>query len=143
MPLTKIVCFQMIKVAKLVLIWYWHFTLYQCNSHFKLNTENCALNTRHQALLHHCVVYYIHKYQLWKILNGAHIESLDVEDSSTGTKISEQKEERKKCVMCHVSCVIWLMSFFMCLVSYVMGHLSHVTWPPLSAASAAAGGFTF
>lgn len=85
------------------------------------------LNTRHQALLHHCVVYYIHKYQLWKILNGAHIESLDVEDSSTGTKISEQKEERKKCVMCHVSCVIWLMSFFMCLVSCVMGHLSHVT----------------
>ena len=85
----------------------------------------CLLKTRHQVLLNYCVVYYINRYQLWKILNGAHIESLDVEDSNTGTKIIEKK--RRKCVMCHVSCVIWLMSFFMCLVSCVMGHLSHVT----------------
>ena len=41
-----IVCFQMIKVTKLVLNWYWHFTLYQCNSHFKLHTDNYALNNR-------------------------------------------------------------------------------------------------
>ena len=62
-------------------------------------------------------------------MNGAHIESLDVEDSSIGTKISEQKEERKKCVMCHASCVMCNLPyvFFMCLVSYGMGHLSHVT----------------
>ena len=53
------------------------------------------LNTRHQALLHHCVVYYINKYQLWKILNGAHIESLDVEDSNTGTKILEKKKKEE------------------------------------------------
>ena len=53
------------------------------------------LKTRHQALLHHCVVYYINKYQLWKILNGAHIESLDVEDSNTGTKILEKKKKEE------------------------------------------------
>ena len=109
----------------LLLIWYWHFTLYQCNSHFKLHTDNYALNTRHQALLHHCVVYYIHKYQLWKILNGAHIESLDVEDSSIGTKISEQKEERKK--MCNVSCVMCNLAYVFFHVSCVMCHGSPVT----------------
>ena len=83
--------------AELVLIWYWYFTLYQCNSHFKLHTENHALNTRHQALLHHCVVYYIHKYQSWKIWNRAHIESL-------WKYLNKKKKEKNvSCVMCHGS----------------------------------------
>ena len=83
----------------------------------------CLLKTRHQVLLNHCVVYYINRYQLWKILNGAHIESLDVEDSNTGTKIIEKKEK----TIFNVLCVMRNLAYVFFHVSCVMCHGSPVT----------------